>query len=376
MKFLYITNTRIPTEKAHGIAVMKMCEAFARQGDDISLVVPWRRNPIKEPAFAFYGMEGQFSIQRLPSLDLLGLPIIAKAAFFVQALSFYLSVYVWALWQDRRAVIYTTDAPLVPLACLGFTTIFECHAVPKRRKLFFSLAKHASRIIVTSEEIGTMFVEAGTSAEKIARFPNGVDLGIFDTPITRAEARKSLGLDPDAFIALYTGNFTTYGEDKGVADSIRALAHAPDVTFLAVGGSDADRARYTRLAEECGVAKRVRLVGNVKQAELAVYQKAADALLMPYPDRPHYRHNMSPMKMFEYMAADRPIVASDLPTIREVLDDDTAYIVPPGDPAGVAQALKEIRQDSEESARRAGAARTAGKSYSWEERACGIRAIL
>lgn len=378
MKLFYITNTRIPTEKAHGIAVMKMCEAFARGGNEVVLIVPWRRNPIKKGAFEFYGMENSFPIRRLPSLDLLGIPGISKVAFFIQACTFYLTVYLWAIWQDRSAVIYTTDAPLAPLSWLGFTTVFECHAVPNREGLFFRLAHGAHRIVVTSREIGHRFRKAGFSARSLARFPNGVDLGIFDLSISRHEARERLGFPQEAFIALYTGNFTTYGEEKGIADSIKALAGLDNrFRFIAVGGSPDDCIRYARLAEESVVSDRVTLVGNVTQRELAVYQRAADALLMPYPDRPHYRHNMSPMKLFEYLAAGRPIVASDLPTVREIVTEKEAYLIAPDAPHAIAAALRQICGDPEDARRRAGAAHALSRTYTWDARAAGIlRAIM
>jgi glycosyltransferase involved in cell wall biosynthesis len=211
----------------------------------------------------------------------------------------------------------------------------------------------------------------------IARFPNGVDLDIFNIALTREEARNQLKLPTNTFIALYTGNFTTYGEDKGVADCIRSLKHLhDDVLFIAVGGNPDDCARYGKLAKEERVAARVRLIGNVQQTELAVYQKAADVLLMPYPDHPHYRNNMSPMKMFEYMAADRPILASDLPTIREILTDDNAYIVPPDAPEAIAAALQEIRENPDEADRRAHAAYAAAPAYSWKERAQSIIRLI
>jgi hypothetical protein len=138
MKILYITNTRIPTEKAHGMAVMKMCEAFTLQGANISLIAPKRRNPIRSSAFVFYGIQHKFPIRLFPTIDTIGL---GRPGFFFQACTFYLGVYIWALFQSRNVLIYTTDAPLVPLSYLGFCVVFECHAVPKKQGFFFRLRR-------------------------------------------------------------------------------------------------------------------------------------------------------------------------------------------------------------------------------------------
>ncbi|MCH7883412.1 hypothetical protein IIA95_03290, partial [Patescibacteria group bacterium] len=70
MKLIYIANARIPTEKAHGIQIMKTCEAFADNGAEIELVVPWRFNPIKNDPFEYYDVKRVFKIVKIPSLDL------------------------------------------------------------------------------------------------------------------------------------------------------------------------------------------------------------------------------------------------------------------------------------------------------------------
>lgn len=89
---------------------------------------------------------------------------------------------------------------------------------------------------------------------------------------------------------------------------------------------------------------------------------------MPFPDTPHYRNHMSPVKMFEYMASKVPIIATDLPTIREVLDEESAIMVSPGDPAALSQAMK--RTFAEPGIARLLAERAYEKvsEYSWQRR--------
>ena len=73
MKIAYIQNVRIPTERAHGIQIMKMCEALARLGHDVELIVPRRSNLLKENPFNYYGIRKTFKIRKLPCLDLIPL---------------------------------------------------------------------------------------------------------------------------------------------------------------------------------------------------------------------------------------------------------------------------------------------------------------
>ena len=160
--------------------------------------------------------------------------------------------------------------------------------------------------------------------------------------MAQAQARKELGLPQDKKIVVYAGNFTTMGEDKGINDILKAVKLLPEVFFWGVGGSEKDIKYYEREAESLGVIARVRFVGAQLQKTLALYQSAADVLLMPFPNTSHYSQNMSPVKMFEYMASGRPIVASGLPTIREVLNDTNAVVVPPGNPQKLADAIQAL----------------------------------
>src|ERR1700683_591073 len=85
MKLLYLSNMRLPTEKAHGAQIMKTCEAFARAGVDITLVVTDRRTDITDDPFAYYGVTTRFPIVRLPVLDFVAW---GKIGFMVQIFSF------------------------------------------------------------------------------------------------------------------------------------------------------------------------------------------------------------------------------------------------------------------------------------------------
>ena len=71
MKIIYIANIRLPTEKAHGIQIMKMAEALANQGINLELLVPARRNDLTEDPFAFYGIKKNFQIKKVACLDFL-----------------------------------------------------------------------------------------------------------------------------------------------------------------------------------------------------------------------------------------------------------------------------------------------------------------
>ena len=97
--------------------------------------------------------------------------------------------------------------------------------------------------------------------------------------------------------------------------------------------------------------------------------KAFNVCAMPFPRNEHYAYHMSPLKLFEYMASKRPIVASDLPSIREILNEESAILVEPGNPKALAEGIKKVLQDEELAKKLAENAHRDVQQYSWEKRA-------
>ena len=89
---------------------------------------------------------------------------------------------------------------------------------------------------------------------------------------------------------------------------------------------------------------------------------------MPFPYNQHYAYYMSPLKMFEYMAAKRPIIASDLPSVCEVLNKENAILVKPDNPESLAQGIKKILEDKELANKMSYQAFSDVENYTWHKR--------
>ncbi|MDR3570881.1 MAG: glycosyltransferase [Candidatus Pacebacteria bacterium] len=318
--------------------------------------------------FEMYGIEPSFKIRYLFVIDFLRFGG-GRIAFWLRLLNFYLSVFLYLLFHPRRGtILYTREAPLIILSYFGFRVVYECHHIFDRSNGFFWLCRKAFAIVTISQALKDSFLEQGLTTDSILVAPSGVDLSLFGRQIDKEAARRELGLPMEQHIALYTGNFTTMGEDKGIRSIIEALRQVSNVLFIAAGGSVPDIQRYRSLAQKNGVSKRVLLFGHASQERLALFQQAADVLLMPFPDTPHYRNHMSPVKMFEYMASERPIIASDLPTIREVLNETNAIIIPPDNSATLAQAVSDILRNPRKATLIASKAKYDSIAFSWEKR--------
>src|SRR3989338_7599122 len=104
MKFLYIAKVRLPTERAHGLQIMKMCGEFAKLAD-VELVVPRRLNPIKDNPFVYYGVNKNFKITRLPVLDLVK---FGRFGFWLESLIFSKIAALYLLFK-KADIIYGRD---------------------------------------------------------------------------------------------------------------------------------------------------------------------------------------------------------------------------------------------------------------------------
>jgi len=146
-----------------------------------------------------------------------------------------------------------------------------------------------------------------------------------------------------------------------------------------VGGHPAehDRARVEALATTLLVRDRVRFTGQLPPADVPAQLRAASILVLPNTPSAISERYTSPLKLFEYMALGRPIIASDLPAIREVLTDgETAILVAPGNPAALAAAITRLVAEPVLAARLASAAHALSAQYTWDRRAVHLETAL
>ncbi|HAM88675.1 MAG: Glycosyl transferase group 1 [Candidatus Falkowbacteria bacterium GW2011_GWC2_38_22] len=385
MKIIYIVNARIPTEKAHGYQITKMCEEFALAGAEVELWVPTRKNNILGNAFSFYGIKENFRIRYVKCFDFIRFDrLLLRKSVYLQSLWFFIKLAFEK--ADKDVIIYTRNPELVWLFNLrGFMTAYECHDwFGKKKGIALWLLRRCDRIIVTNNFIKQEFIKNGF-AQTILVAPNGVNLEIFNIDIEKEKALQKLSLEQelgekirDQKILLYTGSFRTMGTDKGIAEILESLKilNRPEVFFLAVGGNEKDIAYYESLAKEIGVSDKCKFIGRRTQTELALWQKISDILLMPFPDKAHYRYFMTPLKIFEYMASGRPIIASDLPSIREILNNENAFFCKAGDTNDLSRNIDFVLNNPVETDKKAVKAKKDVFRYTWEKRVKEINCLL
>lgn len=192
-------------------------------------------------------------------------------------------------------------------------------------------------------------------------------------PRDRAQARIALDLPPDVPVIAYTGlTFAYHGVDLLVDAFAIVRETLPEAMLVLVGGRDGERAAITAHATRLGIAASVRIVSPRPVDEIPDYLAAADVLVIPDTVT---KASASPLKLFEYAAMARPIVATDLPALREILPTDAAHYVTPRDPATTAAGIVWVATHSEEADAMAERARHAVERYTYRDRTATIIAF-
>ncbi len=368
MRLTYIANLRIPTEKAYGVQITKMCEAFADGGIKTELLVPFRKGSIKENIFDYYGIKRNFKIKKLCSPDFYLPGKSDKIAFGIKSFISAAILFFSSIFSGFDVVYSRDELPLYFLSFFRKNIFFEAHKFSKSRGFFYRRFKNKDfKIIVISKGLENEFIKSGFKPENILVAPDGVDTDEFDISETKEECRKKSGLPQDKKIVLYAGHLFEW---KGVHILAEAAARLPEVLFVFVGGTEADVLNFK---ERFGNEKNIKILGQKPHREIPSFLRAADALILPNSAKEAISVSYtSPLKLFEYMASRKPIIASDLPSIREVLNERNSILVKPDDAEALAGGIKKALEDVAFSDRISQTAFENAREYTWRKRAAKI----
>jgi glycosyltransferase involved in cell wall biosynthesis len=358
MRIVCISSSQVPSDTANSIQVMKVCQAFVQIGNEVTLLVPGDQQSAigNQQLIEHYGLQVPFPIQWLS----------------VQARR----LFPWgAVWRARRLgadLLYVWPLQSAALGLLaGMPSMLELHDFPSGRfgplwlRLFLVLPGR-KRLLPITAALSRLL---GLPANRTVIAPDGVDLERYVSLPDPTSARRELGL-PAAPTVLCTGHLY---EGRG-ADLFLALAKKfPQASFVWVGVRSADVKTWAARATAQALAN-VTFTGFVPNKRIPLYQSAADVLLMPYQQTVATSSGgntaliCSPMKMFEYMAAGRAILTSDLPVLHEVLDDTTAVFCPSDNVEAWGSALGRLLSDEKQRQILGQRARRLVEQYSWVER--------
>lgn len=334
MRIAYLHGGSIPSVYANGIHVMRMCDAFTEAGHDVTLYALPGTHPADD-AHAYYGTRHRFPIREVTAAD----GYRARAAHVRDLL----------LHDTAPDLIYGRDAYCLALAPDIAPLVYETHLLwddPDVCRAEDELLARPTlaRVVVITHALARDFRQAheGRAIPPVIVAPDCADPPAPDgTPAPELPGRR--GVSRVGYVGhLYPG--------RGIDLILDLAARLPGVDFHLVGGTPEDVARWQA---PCRLAN-VHFHGHRPPGAVRAYHPLFDVVLAPYQDKVYAAGGLaetsrwaSPMKLFEYLAHGRAIVASDLPVLREVLRDRVNCLLrPPGDTDAWEDAITELLTDT------------------------------
>lgn len=381
MKIGYVHSTDFPSLDANVVQVVQMCRTFTGLEHEVVLFIPQSAaypsaGAAREAARTLYGGELPFTIHFVPRIRIAGrLEMLGTVRGTLRALR-----------EDPVDLVYSRNPWTVAfLPRAGIPYVFEAHEehVHNRSRLLerylrSTIVRNSRRascalVVTISAALRDIWRSYGVPADKLLPAHDGVELELFPSGASRDAARAALGARyPELPLAhahsqrpvvVYTGALK---RDRGIDLMLAAASQLPELDFLIVGGKDDELGRWRNAASQLS---NVNFPGRVPHREIPEWLAAADILLMMWTWAVPTIRGCSPMKMFEYMAAERLIVGPAFPTVQEVLTDGRdAILFEPDDLAALVAALRRATTLSDGTTLPRAARDLVARDYTWQAR--------
>lgn len=351
-KIIYIGRSRLHRDRANVIQTLHTVAAFQQLGIQAPLYLPSWHGRIELMARL-----QEFGINE--RLDIHPVRFLRKS----WGLRWFVYSHRHELNQADQVYVRSPEISLA-LATAGIRHNFEVHtlrSLAKHGQLNTVIAYHrrgiVNRLFPISRTAADMLIEAGAVRDRIHVSPSGVLLEAYE---------KVTPFNPDHLDrprVLYVGAIS---RDRGL-NIFTTLATSGLVEIRLVGRQE------NPIAPQPGLT----LQSHVPHRDVPYLYDQADLVLLPYQPALEHADAISPLKLFEAMAAGRPIIASDIGPIRDILTHEVnALLVPPDDIEAWLNAVQRLTRERDLAVRLARNAREEAKHYTWRRRAEGIARAL
>jgi len=380
-KLAYIMPIDIRSRYAHVVNIMHMCQAFKRSGQDVTLIVPGHAGSVDlKMIFDQYGILNDFAIKFVP------IPAVKVGRVDAGGRLFGIWTALYIL-RDRIDLCYTRLPSIAHISGhLGITSVLEMHMPPTSILDAWAFAQIVGQI----KKGGRTRYKVMAISNRLAEILNNrfdlpisdvfvchdaVDLGPYNAVASDGnDLKRQLGVVKEGTL-LFTYSGSLY-EGRGVEMIVELARRFPQNYFLVVGG---DELRIKSCRREFDWVKNLCFYGYVPHKDVAHILKGSDVLLMPHARRVtvdgtgDISEYTSPMKMFEYLAAAKPIIASNLPSILEILKHgENALIAEPEDISSWSACVSALLGNAGLRRKLSMAARVTAENNTWDKRATRI----
>ncbi len=358
LRILYLSQSRLPSNSANSVHVMHMCQALAELGHTVTLC---GYQGSADNCYEYYHCSPSFALVRFKVAEKTG-----------ESLKLALKVALWLTRQREFDLIYSRSAVCLAAGLLlGKPFIYEIHSAPRT-----AVHRWLERWILRSKWLRkTVFISRALQDHYRSNFnlpakAHSMVLADAANPFKPALTELELpGSSPHkvGYLGhLYPG--------KGGETILKIAARMPEVDFHLIGGRPQDIARL----QDSGATANVYFHGHVAHARTGLFLQSIDIFLAPYAARVTLAHTdadvgqwMSPLKLFEYMAAGKVIICSDLPVLREVMNDGkNCLLAEPGSINSWCEHINRVLQDPLQGERLTTAALgDFQRHFTWQQRA-------
>lgn len=376
-KLIYISNTRLPSEKANSYQSIQMCRSFSKTFDEVEL---WtgRARQTKElkkikNIYEFYNIKNTFVIK-----------------FFFQYDSFILGNLNEFLWANLRDFIFSLNIcfrlikyrkePSVVLFTRVWSMLYIFLFFKKiglvNNKIYFESHKFSKFILKPLSELDGLIVINNylfNSYQKhdlknIYVAHDGVNIEDYNS-LTEYKFKPK----KNQYNLVYTGSLFQWKGVYALVDSLNYLAN--NINLICIGGSAQYLKAFQKYVKDSGQENRVTIIPHIPKKDLLEFIETADILLLPNSAKDKMSLYTSPIKMFEYMASKRPIVASDLSSIKEVLTHKkNAFLFEADNEKDLARKIKLVL--NQDCSHLVNNAYEEVNKYTWDDRAKNIKKFI
>jgi glycosyltransferase involved in cell wall biosynthesis len=376
MNILYIHNAPLDSEQANLIQVLSMCEALSELGNKVTLILEKSKNEFDttrylmdkfgiEKLFELYFYEGNFSVfGRLKQISILFSDFKDVLKSLIRNNKFDLiyirhPLFLYWIVNQKIPFVFELHNNNLHYESIILNFIYKHYLLKNIKNRYFV------KVIVISEALKKYWANEGIPEEKIFVYHDGYNPKLFNNLLTKNEARYKLNLPLDKKIITYSGSLYM---DRGIELVLETAKELPEHLFLLVGGPS-DRVLYYKDQIQKLKINNIMILGRVEPKKVPLYLSASDILLLLFTDKVPTINFCSPLKVFEYMASGRTIIAHKFPTIEEILVDGvSAHFVEPNNSKAIVLKIKQIINENNDLIAKT-AQKIAANNFSWEIRA-------